>query len=378
MSEIADVALASFNGATNDHKLVIRTNDGLAATGTLRDRMSVSRAGDLSLYDSTGTTPKFFWDASAESLGLGTVAPNTALHVSTPTTTKSVVETTGSSSDALIEFSRGQGSGNTWSVGLDQSNASALSFAYLANGSPSLTSHSKMTLDASGNLLVGTTDPLVGSGTGNNTEGLALSAGSYGGYATFSRSGSECLNLNRKTNDGTILNLRKDGTTVGSIGTNSGYIYVGSGDVNLRFHAGADAILPSTTGGTTRSDAIDLGTSGAKFKDGHFSGTVNANSFSGDGSNLTGVGASTTFGAVGTYMMGNANVISAIPNGGTTSSFRQIGLRSNQSESATYYGNGSGNGYIGSIQSGTWRMMDTMGGHNGTQDSGRQLWVRIA
>jgi hypothetical protein len=30
-----------------------------------------STTGDISFYEDTGTTPKFFWDASAESLGLG-------------------------------------------------------------------------------------------------------------------------------------------------------------------------------------------------------------------------------------------------------------------------------------------------------------------
>jgi hypothetical protein len=38
--------------------------------------------GDISFYEDTGTTAKFFWDASAESLGIGTSSPSTALHVS--------------------------------------------------------------------------------------------------------------------------------------------------------------------------------------------------------------------------------------------------------------------------------------------------------
>ena len=33
--------------------------------------------GDISFYEDTGTTPKFFWDASAESLGIGTTLPAT-------------------------------------------------------------------------------------------------------------------------------------------------------------------------------------------------------------------------------------------------------------------------------------------------------------
>jgi hypothetical protein len=42
-------------------------------------RLEIADNGDLSLYENTGTTPKFFWDASAESLGIGTTSPATAL-----------------------------------------------------------------------------------------------------------------------------------------------------------------------------------------------------------------------------------------------------------------------------------------------------------
>ncbi|MFS9669248.1 hypothetical protein, partial [Klebsiella pneumoniae] len=37
--------------------------------------------GDISFYEATGTTPKFFWDASAESLGIGTSSPSALLEV---------------------------------------------------------------------------------------------------------------------------------------------------------------------------------------------------------------------------------------------------------------------------------------------------------
>jgi len=96
---------------------------------------------------------------SSGNVGIGTDSPNTALQVSSAVTTKSVVETTGTSSDALIEFTKGQGSGNTWSMGIDHSNSSALSFAYLSNGSPSLTSHGKVTIDTSGKVGIGTASP---------------------------------------------------------------------------------------------------------------------------------------------------------------------------------------------------------------------------
>jgi hypothetical protein len=48
--------------------------------GPTAKRLSITTGGDISFYEDTGTTPKFFWDASAESLGLGTSSPSTRLH----------------------------------------------------------------------------------------------------------------------------------------------------------------------------------------------------------------------------------------------------------------------------------------------------------
>jgi len=51
-------------------------------TNTATTRMAIDGGnGDISFYDSTGTTPKFVWDASTESLGIGTNSPISALDV---------------------------------------------------------------------------------------------------------------------------------------------------------------------------------------------------------------------------------------------------------------------------------------------------------
>ena len=50
-------------------------------SGSLLNRLKVSWDGDISFYEDTGTTAKFFWDASTERLGIGNAAPTTALDV---------------------------------------------------------------------------------------------------------------------------------------------------------------------------------------------------------------------------------------------------------------------------------------------------------
>ncbi len=50
-----------------------------------KDIFKASENGDISFYDDTGTTKSFFWDASAERLGLGTTSPDAPLHISAAT-----------------------------------------------------------------------------------------------------------------------------------------------------------------------------------------------------------------------------------------------------------------------------------------------------
>ena len=128
-----------------------------------------------------------------------------------------------------------------------------------------------MRIDSSGNLLVGKT-----SATTFNTEGIELRANDIV-WAT--RTSGPSLELNRLTTDGDIVGLYKDGTIVGSIGTKSSNIYIGGGDVTLSFSDAADVIVPTGTDGATRDNAIDLGNSANRWKDGYFSGTVNAANF---------------------------------------------------------------------------------------------------
>jgi hypothetical protein len=129
---------------------------------------AVDITGTVTADGLTVDTTTLVVDSANNRVGIGTSSPNTILHVSSASTTKSVVETTGAASDALIEFTKGQGSGNTWSMGIDHSNSSAFSLAYLSNGSPSLTAHGVLTVNTSGNLFVGCTAPPDASNFGGS------------------------------------------------------------------------------------------------------------------------------------------------------------------------------------------------------------------
>ena len=66
------------SGSTLDTDINFKTADGASAVS----RLNIGYNGDISFYEDTGTTPKFFWDASAESLGVGTSSPSATLDVS--------------------------------------------------------------------------------------------------------------------------------------------------------------------------------------------------------------------------------------------------------------------------------------------------------
>jgi len=126
-----------------------------------------------------------------------------------------------------------------------------------------------MTLDASGDLLVGKTNTLLANA------GVAIYSDPYKGLVEVTRDGGQAMILNRKTSDGTIVDLRKDGSPVGSIGNYGTELYLGStGGTDAFIRMGYDTVAPANSLGNNRDAAINLGASNNRFKDLYLSGGV--------------------------------------------------------------------------------------------------------
>ena len=227
------------------------TNDGTST----KLRMDINQNGDISFYDDQGSSQKLFWDASAEALGIGTTSPAATLHITDSDTSVNGTMRFGSN-PTYYAYIKKTYSTDKFDIG---TNGSGQHISFTNNG----TEH--MRLDSSGNLLVGKTT----SDTGNSIGFEAR----QNGLVNIGRSSGEPLILNRNTTDGNLVLFRKDGTSVGSIGTVFGYIWAGTGDVGLSFRDTLDSINPfNPSANNNRDNAIDLGHSATRFKDLYLSG----------------------------------------------------------------------------------------------------------
>jgi len=71
---------ATFNASDKAPSRMVFSTHGISGVSPV-ERMRISYGGDISFYEDTGTTAKFFWDASTESLGIGTSSPSAPLSV---------------------------------------------------------------------------------------------------------------------------------------------------------------------------------------------------------------------------------------------------------------------------------------------------------
>ena len=79
------------------------------------------------------------------------------------------------------------------------------------------------------------------------------------------------IKVDRKTSDGNIIELQKDGTTVGNIGVASSDLNI-YGDVGIKFSG--DDVRPTDSSGNNSDNAVDLGHFDVRWKDLYLGGNI--------------------------------------------------------------------------------------------------------
>ena len=109
-------------------------------------------------------------------------------------------------------------------------------------------------------------------------ETFDVASQTFTGTTTVTKSSGAPLVANRQVDDGSIIDLRKNGSTAGIIGSNTSgsRLHIGKDNVALSFAAGgANAIIPwDSTANAVEDAALSLGGSTARFKDLYLSGGV--------------------------------------------------------------------------------------------------------
>jgi hypothetical protein len=130
-------------------------------------RASFANGGDISFYEDTGTTAKLFWDASAESLGIGTSSPDTQLTLYKASTNADVnyakirMDSWGGSTGKLKSIVWDDAGSSVAGIGAEYDGAKTnIHFHSQYNGGFKGTADRTMSIMGDGNVGIGTSSPL--------------------------------------------------------------------------------------------------------------------------------------------------------------------------------------------------------------------------
>jgi hypothetical protein len=241
--------IAVENSSGNQYRWAVNSDDSfsLVDTGTA-ERMRIDSVGRIMIAETSNSG----YSNNADDLIVGDNGSSTERGISL-----------GSTLAASIRFN-------------DGADAGTIDYTHSTNSMRFITNSSvvAMTIDSSGNLLVGHTSqysPIQNGGSGItlNANGQLFVGGQFPSY------------FNREDSDGDIAVFRKDGGAVGSIGTSSGFLYAGHDDVGLIFRSNESIrpYDPSTT--SERHAQIDLGHDVVRFKNLFLSDRLYASSITG-------------------------------------------------------------------------------------------------
>jgi hypothetical protein len=248
----AYISTDMFNNGSGD--MLIATGSGGSPTQSMR----IGSTGDISFYEDTGFSPKFFWDASAETLDIGGGSSSAVLDV------------VGSvQNDWALRAENTQGS-EGWGALIVASASTSTEKAFEVRKN---TSDTAMLIDGSGNVGIGNTSPssynagsktlVIGDG---GTEGISIHAGT--GMLHFTNGADTTERVSIKS---TVASNTLEFTTGGSEAMridSSGNVGIGTDSPNSYTANGNNLVVADVNVGITLASTSTVGSGALYFADG--------------------------------------------------------------------------------------------------------------
>jgi hypothetical protein len=211
-----------------------------------------SRVNTATSTGTAATESEFMRISGSGNVGIGTADPNSNLHIKSTADVKLTLETD-EDSDCWINLS---GATSEASIGYEPA-TNSLRFANAADG---LTSNVRMTIDASGNVGIGTTSPTAKLNVvGTSAEpGISIKSGGNGGVDPFKVTWSGGT-------EGSMFIVDDNGNVgIGTTGPNESlHIYRASGDASFRLQSSSQQLrIDQNSIRTTTDSSIGIFTNG--------------------------------------------------------------------------------------------------------------------
>jgi hypothetical protein len=291
-SHQAAISSVQTGSDANQVGLSFFTHNSTVGSDPMIERMRIASNGDISFYEDTGTTPKFFWDASTERLGIDTTSPSTALQIGNAVNSNNVITfgkrvTTVEGNKPLIGATSSDDYGGNYSsdLGICATSGTGKIIFYTGNdeagfGAGSNAERMRITTggviineeggnkdfrvesDNNANMLfVDGGNDRIGIGTAT-PEGKLHVEDNSGGIKILSKSADSGVTPSVNADELFLENSGTAGLTIGSGTSGSGTIYFGdSGDDNagrFEYYHGDDSMRIFTSG----SEAMRIDSSG--------------------------------------------------------------------------------------------------------------------
>jgi hypothetical protein len=200
-----------------------------------------------SSINDNGTSTSITIDSN-ENVGIGTSSPDTELNIGF----------SGADDTNTIRVEGSNGASERYAFDIEADGENAKTNFKIGVGGGSTTTC--MTIDYSGKVLVGKT------ASGMTANGVELRTGVTNDYAfTATSLNQPVLLLNRHTDDGMIIRMRKANSDIGSIGNSGSYMYLASLGPSSRGVKITDNFIASDTSGNNNDNAMSLGGSSVRW-----------------------------------------------------------------------------------------------------------------